>query len=347
MADPTPYVVNYSFAGFQANAPTTPLPGQKVDDELAGAATAIAALVVAIKDVRRSDGALQNNIVTFESLHSALQLTFDPTNGALVAAAVAGTAADRAAAAASAAASAVSATSSNAAKVLAQAAAASIDLTNYLPKSGNLAGLGSVVTARNNLGLGSAALLPADGGPDSVAVLDGSAKLADYDGSRLINIDTVRVGSTILFNGTFAPTGYVKENGALLSRVTYANLWDFANTSGNIVAEADWAANTGAFSTGDLATTFRLPDARGEFLRMWDNGRGVDSGRSMAQGQADANKAHTHTVSGGTSGATGVNTTVAAAGVQLLTGSTAIVIDSQGGSEARPRNIAKLACIKF
>lgn len=347
MADPTPYVVNYSFAGFQANAPTTPLPGQKVDSELAGAAAAIVALVDAVKNVRRSDGALQNGIVTFESLHAALQLTFDPTNGALVAAAVAGTAADRAASALSAGAALVSAGDADAARLLAEAAADSIDLTNYLPKSGNLAGLGNAATARGNLGLGNASLLAADGGSNSVMVLDGSARVPDYDGSRLTNIDTVAVGSTIFFNGIFAPFGFLKENGALLSRVTYARLWAIASVSGNIVLEADWAANTGAFSSGDLATTFRLPDARGEFLRMWDDTRGIDAGRSMAQRQADSNKAHVHTVSGGTLGATGVSSAVSAAGVQLLTGSTVIVVDSQGGSEARPRNIAKLACIKY
>ncbi|WP_442903225.1 phage tail protein [Gilliamella sp. WF3-4] len=40
-----------------------------------------------------------------------------------------------------------------------------------------------------------------------------------------------------------------------------------------------------------LASVFpwgRLPDLRGEFIRGWDNGRGVDSDRQMLSWQADA-----------------------------------------------------------
>jgi len=42
-----------------------------------------------MKDVRNSDGTLKNGIVNFNSLALGLQLTVDPTNGQLVAAAVA------------------------------------------------------------------------------------------------------------------------------------------------------------------------------------------------------------------------------------------------------------------
>lgn len=68
MADPTGYLPEYSFANFQANAPTTPLPGIKVDGELADISEAIAGLVSSIRDVRRSDGTLKNGIVTLDSL---------------------------------------------------------------------------------------------------------------------------------------------------------------------------------------------------------------------------------------------------------------------------------------
>src|SRR6267143_592016 len=89
MSDPSPYVVTYSFSGFQASSPTTPLPAPKVDAELANIAAAVAALIAAMKDVRRSDGALKSGIVTLDSFAQGLQLTVDPTNGNLVAAAVA------------------------------------------------------------------------------------------------------------------------------------------------------------------------------------------------------------------------------------------------------------------
>ena len=39
------------------------------------------------------------------------------------------------------------------------------------------------------------------------------------------------------------------------------------------------------FGLGDGATTFNLPDLRGEFLRGWDDSRGVDSGRAFGSAQ--------------------------------------------------------------
>lgn len=68
MADPTLYAVSYSFAGFQASAPTTPLPGSSLDNELAGIETSIESVIDAIQDIRRSDGGLKNGIVTVDSM---------------------------------------------------------------------------------------------------------------------------------------------------------------------------------------------------------------------------------------------------------------------------------------
>ncbi len=120
-----------------------------------------------------------------------------------------------------------------------------------------------------------------------------------------------------------APTGSLKANGALVSRTTYAALFAVIGTT---------------FGVGDGATTFALPDLRGEFIRGWDDARGVDSGRVFGSAQTDDLKSHTHTVStpggGFTSGGT---TATAGAGVSGAT----------GGAETRPRNIALLACIKF
>lgn len=68
MADPTKYTRNYSFTDFQQANPQEPLPGQQIDDEFIEIQTVIGEAVDAIKDVRRSDGALKNGIVTVESL---------------------------------------------------------------------------------------------------------------------------------------------------------------------------------------------------------------------------------------------------------------------------------------
>lgn len=72
MADPTPYVVSYSFSGFQATNPASPLPAPDLDNELADVEISIDTIVAAIKDIRRADGALKNQIVTEDSLTVAL-----------------------------------------------------------------------------------------------------------------------------------------------------------------------------------------------------------------------------------------------------------------------------------
>ena len=66
------------------------------------------------------------------------------------------------------------------------------------------------------------------------------------------------------------PTGWLKCNGALLSRTTYAALFAVIGTT---------------YGAGDGSTTFALPDLRGEFLRGLDDGRGVDGGRALGSAQ--------------------------------------------------------------
>jgi phage-related tail fiber protein len=39
------------------------------------------------------------------------------------------------------------------------------------------------------------------------------------------------------------------------------------------------------FGPGNGSTTFNLPDLRGEFIRGWDDGRGVDAGRGLGSKQ--------------------------------------------------------------
>jgi len=72
MADPTKYQRSYSFTNYQASSPADPLPGTQVDNELENIEASIEQTVEALKDIRRSDGALKNNIVTRDALDAEL-----------------------------------------------------------------------------------------------------------------------------------------------------------------------------------------------------------------------------------------------------------------------------------
>jgi phage-related tail fiber protein len=128
-----------------------------------------------------------------------------------------------------------------------------------------------------------------------------------------------------------APTGWLKANGAAVSRTTYAALFAAIGTT---------------FGVGNGSTTFTLPDLRGEFIRGWDDGRGVDSGRAFGSAQSSQNLSHTHAPSAGGAFYTSVGGSGAFGG-----GSIPVLNDgatsSSGGTEARPRSVALLACIKF
>ncbi len=152
----------------------------------------------------------------------------------------------------------------------------------------------------------------------------------------------VPAGLISWFPSSAPPTGWLKCNGALLSRTTYAALWAFAQASGMIVTDAAWSGGaTGSFSTGDGSTTFRIPDLRGEFIRGWADGRSVDTGRTLGSTQADELKAHVHYLNGRPAPTGGTDV-----GVSYTSGTT-VATSSVGGTETRPRNVALLACIKF
>jgi hypothetical protein len=102
----------------------------------------------------------------------------------------------------------------------------------------------------------------------SADVIDGSI------GSSKLNLTSVSsllvpTGAVMTFPSIIAPTGWLALSGQTLSRSTYSNLWTFAQSSGNIVTDAQWTSLSayGAFTTGDLSTTFRIPDLRGHFVR--------------------------------------------------------------------------------
>ena len=167
-------------------------------------------------------------------------------------------------------------------------------------------------------------------------------------------------GAVLPFAMSTAPTGWLKCNGGeyLKTDTRYAAL--FA-AIGNIYGQTN--------GTGGAGTThFRVPDLRGEFVRGWDDGRAVDSGRGFGSSQADDFKMHNHSATSSSSG--DHNHSYSVPGFQRGGGdgdldpnerqgsdqgrttgnagnhSHTITIGSTGGTETRPRNIALLYCIK-
>lgn len=76
MAQPTPYDRQFSFQAFQAQEPTTPLPGDEVDGEFNAVKLTIDQTLVNLAKVQRDDGALKNGIVTQDSLSPSLSIGF-------------------------------------------------------------------------------------------------------------------------------------------------------------------------------------------------------------------------------------------------------------------------------
>ncbi|MEN6624136.1 MAG: phage tail protein, partial [Smithella sp.] len=170
-----------------------------------------------------------------------------------------------------------------------------------------------------------------------------------YNGSVLILVNPSEpVGSIIYRLSSTVIPGRLKFNGTTISRTTYADLWAWAYAKSAVVSEASWAADSwGSFGAGDGATTFRLPEFRGEFARYFDDSRGIDSGRVMGKWAADQLKLHNHltwdsnkydAVSSGVGGAIALY--AAGSSYGYVTGQT-------GGTETRPRSITIVPFIKW
>lgn len=143
----------------------------------------------------------------------------------------------------------------------------------------------------------------------------------------------VLTGTVIYYAFVGIPTGYLYCDGAAISRTTYVNLFNVIGT---------------AFGAGDGSTTFNIPDLRGEFIRSYDNGAGRDPSRGFGTWQDSDNKTHQHWIFA-YSGVDDLNFTGNSGRLQ---GSDAEIGYDQlsglsGGNEARPRNVALLACIKY
>lgn len=162
--------------------------------------------------------------------------------------------------------------------------------------------------------------------------------------SKAETIQRAPPSAVMAFARNTAPAGWLKANGAAVSRTAYADLFAAIGTT---------------FGAGDGATTFNLPDLRGQFVRGWDDARGLDAGRSFGSAQKASilygdNKRNTvNTLSN-------VGTNRLAMGWDAVSASSYVGAQAAYGNRAgngditdahiggaRPTNVALLYCIKF
>ncbi|EFN7747034.1 phage tail protein [Escherichia coli] len=132
------------------------------------------------------------------------------------------------------------------------------------------------------------------------------------------------VGVPVPWPSATPPTGWLKCNGAAFDKVKYPRL-------------------ATAYPSGEL------PDLRGEFIRGWDDGRGIDTGRALLSIQSDevrklalkywgpaSNSSPSKTFALSDSAGGGLYTD----GISQASGGIINAFQLPGGNETRPRNVA-------
>ncbi|HGC4356716.1 TPA: phage tail protein, partial [Escherichia coli] len=132
------------------------------------------------------------------------------------------------------------------------------------------------------------------------------------------------VGVPVPWPSATPPTGWLKCNGAAFDKVKYPRL-------------------ATAYPSG------KLPDLRGEFIRGWDDGRGIDTGRALLSIQSDevrklalkywgpaSNSSPSKTFALSDSAGGGLYTD----GISQASGGVINAFQLPGGNETRPRNVA-------
>ena len=149
-------------------------------------------------------------------------------------------------------------------------------------------------------------------------------------------------GAVAFFPLASPPIGWIKADGSAISRTTYSDLFSVIGTT---------------HGPGDGSTTFNVPDLRGEFIRCFDDGKGVDNARTINSAQDQDWKGFWQTNTGQNS-STGYVHDNAYMGKTLYptytgrlfmgywSNPSAHLGTAWDDSEIRPRNVALLACIK-
>lgn len=173
-------------------------------------------------------------------------------------------------------------------------------------------------------------------------------------------VGSVPIGAPMDYFGSTAPADYRLCNGETIGNTGSGADYEGADYEAlfNIVKEC--APNTGSevFASGD---TVVIPDLRGEFIRVWDNGRGIDPARALGSAQLDSVQNATGQLTGvlvNNSGSelNGVLAYDAGAGANLTAGGAArqqktVSIDLsrqiRTSTETRGRNIALNKIVRY
>lgn len=142
-------------------------------------------------------------------------------------------------------------------------------MTNALagkqPKDATLTALAGLATSADKLpyftGADRAALTALTSVGRAILGKTSTQGVLDYLG--LGEGSALPVGVPVPWPSATPPTGWLKCNGAAFSSEKYPNL-------------------------AKVYPTLKLPDLRGEFIRGWDDGRGMDAGRTILSAQGDA-----------------------------------------------------------
>ncbi len=157
---------------------------------------------------------------------------------------------------------------------------------------------------------------------------DGTVKTA-LENLGLGDGSALPVGVPVPWPSATPPTGWIKCNGAPFSAAQYPEL-------------------------AKVYPALKLPDLRGEFIRGWDDGRGVDSGRVVLTGQSQSVQLHTHDLAMAYSSDIGYKDTLGTTpdsdliaikymiNVTTFNGSGWVYLKENDttGTETRPRNLA-------
>jgi len=175
---------------------------------------------------------------------------------------------------------------------------------HFAARRGDYAQLRARATTKDDVGLDQLPNAKSDDpASNSSEILATTAALNNLDQQ----ISDSLVGMVASFDMQTAPPGWLKRNGANVSRIAYAKLFAVLGTR---------------YGAGDGSTTFNIGDSRAVFVRGLDDGRGLDPGRQLGSTQQGQNASHTHSASATAAGDHTHSGSTAIAGAHTHSGTT-------------------------